>query len=396
MLLRVDSLDPSLSTEVVSISTTTEGGEQWIFNLKDPFPFAHTHGSGPNGQGSIIMTGWFDSLDIEQTIELEDKVGPVLTEMWLDPWDKTRSYFRVSEPLASLNQENWIFDKRLGAPEWTPQTDSLLFNESTGIYTLRVKNEPRNLILGNDSARLVSSTIEGIVDRNGNRPHLSNPYVVVRGTRGSANSLVTAFVNPLLQSDVNAPTLPPQSADSTGDFHVLILNPLTRQFEEPSGETVDQHFAKSMLTLRVDAALPQLYGTDSSGNALQGMMVNGVLAWSTDIQVRGYFYDLLGQFITSKMAHITIDNVHQINENGSISLALVWVSDPLIGLVSRSGRAVGTGVILATVQADITSTSLFDLPVYESDGSKSTKSIDKGKVIHNKKKSVTKIGYYRQ
>lgn len=395
MFLRVDSLNPALSSDIVKITKTSSGGEQWLFDLT-PLPFAHTSGNGVRGQGTLVMKGWFDNRNIERVIPLEDKVGPVLTEMWIDPTDVTLSYFRVSEPLSTTYTGNWVLDSRSGAPEWTPQVDSVGFSEVTGIYSMRLKDSPDNRVLGGDSARLIYSSKGGVQDLNGNGAETNNPFVLVRGTRGASNSMTTNFVQALVHGDNVVVNLVPQAGDSTGDFHVLLQNSSTHNFTEPTGESVDQNISKSMPTLRVDASLPQLYGLDSNGRVLQGMLVDGKLAWTTEIQVKGCFYDQLGQFITCKTAHVSIDDTSKISSTGSTSFALIWTPDSKKGLITRSGRAVGSGVILAKVQADLISTAQVDLNIYDASGNVSDKSIKKGAVIHKKQETISMLGYLRK
>jgi len=390
---RVDSLNPNISFDVVNISQTA-AGQQWVFDLPQPFPFAHTSGSGIMGQGKLFMTGWFLNKDVTREIEVVDKVGPVLTEFWLNPEELTLAYFRTSELLGTGASQNWILVNHAGnGVDAEAQTVETVYNEATGIYTLTLVDRGDNRIYSGDSVRFVVAANGGVRDLNGNGAHVDNPYVIVKGIRFPTNSINVSYTTTLIQ-DAPTVTLPATDIDLTNKFRVLTKDPATGDFTDPhTGDFIGKDDIRGMPALDISVFLPQLNGMDSTGNARNGMFVNDTMAWITTVVVHAYFFDQVGQFIAKKSANITINDTAGIRNDGTLHFSLLWQVDPARGLTDSKGRAVGTGVLLTKTEINMTSTAQVELTLYDETGAVSSNSIHAGDVIRKKRSMMASLGY---
>lgn len=393
VFFRVDSLNPQISTSVVQISKQGEI-EQWRFPLATPLPFGHTTGSGPLGEGSLLMKGLFNSRNVEFVIPVVDKVGPVLREMWIDGGAENVVYFTASEPLGEGASVNWINSKRGSARESLRSSLRQDFDAKTFVYQLTLVDQDDNRILSRDSARFLPASKGGPRDRGGNGPAEKNPFVEVKGALPTSNHILVAFKQSLVSDDLHIAL--PSSEAKESEFQVLVLDPTTGKYVmKESKESVPQRFAEAMPSLGVTITLPQVTGFDQDGQPLSPE--NGLLFWKTTVKALSMFYDQQGQFVTRRTMEVLIDDPSIISREGTVNLALVWEVDPQKGLVTNSGRNVGTGVVLAKVDIQMNSEATGNMDVYNRKGEIDSKeSVKTGDVIRKKKNFIARLGYIRQ
>lgn len=393
VFFRVDSLNPQISTTVVQISKQGDM-EQWRFPLSTPFPFGHTTGSGPLGEGSLAMKGWFNSRNVEFVIPVVDKVGPVLREMWIDGGADNVVYFTASEPLGEGASVNWINSKRGSAGETLRSTQRQDFDEKTFVFQLTLVDQEDNRIFSRDSARFLPTSKGGPRDRAGNGPAEKNPFVQVKGAMPTSNHILVAFKQSLVSDDLHI-SLPPSEAKES-EFRVLVLDPTTGKYVmKESKESVPQRFAEAMPALGLTITLPQVTGFDQDGQPLAPE--SGLLFWKTTVKALAMFYDQQGQFVARRTMNVIIDDPSIISREGTVNLALVWEVDPRKGLVTSSGRSVGTGVVLAQVDIKMKSEATADMDIYNRQGQIDSKeSVKTGDVIRKEKNFIARLGYIRK
>lgn len=388
----VDSLNPEFSSEVVEITHQNQL-DLWVFSI-DALPFGHTHGSGLQGSGTLLISGALEGRSFQQSVAVQDKVGPVLMDIWVDGEKPNVSYFIVSEPVESATIDNWLYVKHLNQLETRKQVESLLFDTSKGVYTMTLTPKSDNLILGRDSARLIPQKDGGIRDRNGNGAALLNPLALVRGTSPGSNQVMVAIREAMVKESKFL-SLPTETYSET-HFRTLLLDPIRNQYVlEENQQVMDPHFAKTLPTLSVSVQLPQISGYSSTGETLDP--AQSLLAWENVLECKALFYDMQGQFITQRTSKVTLNEARFVNKEGNVNLALAWEPDPKIGLVSEEGRAIGTGPILVKVFITLLSTARQDLLVYDRNGTEDSRnSIVQGETLKHRKSFLAKFGYLRR
>jgi len=392
LYLDVDSLHPEFSSEVVEITHQSQL-DLWVFSL-EALPFGHTHGSGLNGAGTLLISGALEGRSFQQSVAVQDKVGPVLMDIWVDGEKPNVSYFIVSEPVESATLENWLFVKHLSQTEVRKQVDHLQFDSSKGFYTLTLTPESDNLILGRDSARLIPQKDGGVRDLNGNGAALLNPYVMVRGTSPGSNQVMVAIREAIVKENKGI-SLPSESYSETL-FRTLLLDPVNNQYVlQENQQVMDPHFSQTLPTLAVSVQLPQISGYSSTGEALDP--TQSLLAWENVLESKAIFYDMQGQYIAQRTSKITLDDSRYVNKEGNVNLALAWEPDPQFGLTSETGRAIGTGPILVRVFVTLLSTARQNLLVYDRNGTEDSRnSIVQGETLKHRKSFLAKFGYLRR
>lgn len=392
LYLEVDSLNPRMSFDVVQIQNTS-AGEQWTFVFPVPFKKGHTCGTGEQGEGELTVWGSYNGRPIERYIPIVDKVGPVLVQAWVDGKDINKTYLRASEPLGTAEGKDWVFGKRSSGPESQKRSYEMPVVSESGVIGLVLEDDENNRLLGGDSVRFLYASLGGVRDRAGNGAHLENPWVPVRGAREGITQILIAFEEALVRDQLQVPIPQPWQEDVyENEFRVLI--PVAGGYKElETGVRVHKDIAKSMPTLGVTVDLPQLHGLDAAGNPREGMIIDGKLAYITTITADVFFYDQVGQFITRKKGEAVIDDTTDIPANGKLHFALTWQADPQIGLLSKSGRAVGTGVLIARTRLTVESVATMDLDIYDENGEISEDSMKTGDVKTKKKQTTSRLGY---
>ena len=163
--------------------------------------------------------------------------------------------------------------------------------------------------------------------------------------------------------------------------------------------TNDEIKAKDLqgtMLINISVQLPMLNGVDSSGTPLEGFLIDGKMAWSTEIKVQTHFFDQMGQFISKKVATLIIDDPKQIGSEGITDFSLMWQPDKKKGLTTQHGRAVASGVIIAKITTTSISTALKDLTIYNEKGEVSKNSIKVDSQRKTKEIITKKIGYLRK
>lgn len=392
LFLEVDSLNPKISFDVVQIQQTA-AGEQWTFAFSTPMIKGHTCGAGEKGEGELTVWGSYNGRSVERMIPIVDKVGPILTTAWVDAKDINRTYLRASEPLGTAQSEDWVFGKRRTGSEMQMHSWQMPVVSELGIITLDLEDAVDNRIFSGDSVRFLYESLGGVRDLAGNGAHVDNPYVPVKGARESTMQILVAFEEPLVKDQMDIPV--PQSwKDTLYEDEFRVLMPTKNGFVElSSGEKIDKNIVKNMPTLGVTIDLPLLHGLDATGNPREGMFIDGKLAYATHISIDVFFFDQVGQFVTRKKGKAEIDSTTEIPENGKIHLALTWQADIKKGLLSKTGRSVGTGVLIARTYLTMESEALIDIPIYDPEGNLMEESLVKGDVKTKKKDTTTKLGY---
>lgn len=392
LFLKVDSLNPSLSFDVVRIERMG-AGEQWTFVLPQPFKKGHTSGAGENGAGELTVWGNYNGRPVERYIPIEDKVSPIITMAWVDAKDINKTYLRASEPLGTAESEDWVFGKRGNASETRLRSYEMPKVSKKSVITLILEDGADNRILGGDSVRFLYASLGGVRDVNGNGAHINNPYVPVMGAREGNSQILVAFEEALVTDQLTVP-IPFPWQDEVFEEKFRVLVPDGSGYKElATGTKVHKDIPKSMPTLGVTVELPQLHGLDATGRPREGMVINGKLIYTTTIRADVYFYDQVGQFVTRKTGKAVIDDLEDIPENGKLHLALTWQADPEIGLKSAQGRAVGTGVLIARSFLFMDSEATVDIDIYDADGEISKDSMKTGDVKKKKRITTTKLGY---
>jgi hypothetical protein len=399
IVFSMDSAHPLLAPADGSFSVDTAksaAGVQWTIEFTEPLPFGHTCGSGLEGEGSLRLYGWFDGHKVTRVVSLTDKVGPVLTEMWVDVVAPYVSYFRVSEALGGARSDQWILSKHPDSEESERNAESTTVVDTTGIYTLTLVEDFTNRIVGGDSARFVSASRKGVYDLAGNVAHKENPYVLVKGKTGSQIAFEVDYVKDLLSNDA-AIRLPATTVDTKSQFRVLSIDTLSGDLVElATGKTIDSRVVGSMPALLLDLDLPNVTGLDRNGVLYNDAYIDGKLVYETVVRVVADYYDQSGQFIGRKKAQIEVNDSTEKEGRSTGKYILLWEADSLKGLTSAAGRAVGNGVLLSKVTVFMTSTATMDVAIYDEQGVVSENSIKEGDAIVLRDNRFSRLGYMRQ
>lgn len=388
-------LDDLPFLENVQVQQLEGNSQRWNVDLPEPLPFGNTSGSGPMGQGQLLVTGTFNDRPLNRNIPVIDAVGPVILQFWVDPREGLVNYMRLSEVLAEQAGQNWLLVNGARGPATERTVSQWEYNEGTQVITLRMVDLPENVISGGDSIRLVPEAMGGVRDRAANGAHPENPPVVAQGFREPRSAIVMRYRESLLQPQTNNTPYPIDNMVPTQYRILLATNTAGVLRDSISGTEVSDTDLRGIPLLEIGVTVPLLNGLDADGNVRQGPLVNGLLAWSSEITVVTYAFDNLGQFIVRKSARLVVNEPAQLSPEGRAVFFLLWPPDAEKGLVDRFGRSVGNGPLMIKTFVTMVSTALIDVEIFEADGSLSDRSVSEGKTIVDKSESLSILGYLR-
>ncbi len=390
--LQVDSLNPAFSDNVVQISTTN-GIVKWSFPISS-LPFGHTTGSTNTGAGSLAIAGAMDIHSFQQTIPVEDKVGPVLLDAWLDSKTLGKFYFLSSEPVASAQDFDWFLGKRPDQHETRKTLQDIQYDSVAKVHIGQLSTSSRsNLLLGGDSARYVPLSQGTMTDRNGNGASENNPFVLVRGNNPGFSQIEISVLEDLVGKDPGISLDLPTATFDKEKFRTIVLDPAKGQYSlTENGQVLDPRFMGAMPSFGIELELPQTNGYNAQGEALDPL--GSLKSWTNILNARALFFDGQGQYIGQKEAEVVLDDTSYVDKKGMVKLVLAWEPEPGKGLAAETGRAVGTGPIFVKMFLALVSTAKEDILVYDRSGSADPhNSILKGETRGDRESSIVKFGY---
>ena len=361
----VDSID----AETINLpATLTNEIEYTIADGK--LPFGVTSGDFRYGNGEIVIEVADDD---PITFPLIDKVGPVLIKAWYDGPNSndelTTINLTFSEKVEISDTYEIMRRQRLDTASMQ-SVDNLIWQDPiivdvstaspSGVEITIETSNRRGLNIGlEDRVNLLPNESFYVQDENGNIPHEDNPYVIVYGDPSEPMGIVigpdeSVVVFELLGTNVDGPGKNdlsveasvwdnPQSDTPSGYKEIDIYDSKDALLEGKPRESENISTDKA-IAIKFDINILPLEQSDGGTFSLQ--------EWSNYLSAEMSLYDQAGQFINKFTLHTTLAP-ENVNAENLVSMLVKVDLDPNLGLVNHTGRAVGSGVIIAKIDATL-------------------------------------------
>lgn len=377
------------------------GQTLWEIVLPQPFSQGLTRGSAKEGEGFAIIHGTFQGTPITRRLPLEDLVAPVVLSAWLQPnadypelWTDLK--IRVSEPVI-LSEENassgFLYLRQFDLQ--TGEVSSQFQEKDNGVPVYRFFYEAEKApVAEDDSIRLEIPPQVHFADSSGNQPGPNNPWVPVQLDRSGNNVLTFELQTPLIRFQ-------PDGVDASGSqssehapspLQIFVKNQLLDReeiiFKNDSLLTsaVAQSYPEEPegLAFLISIKLPQLKSGQSADK----------VRWAASFIYELLIYDHLGQFVDQSVIRIPQAQENWFNELGSMTTWMQLLPDSRRGLISESGRALGTGPYIAVLKVSAILESEQDIYSVDASGEAKLK-YPQGSTIKSEHQKTYRFGYIR-
>ncbi|MGL1902111.1 MAG: VWA domain-containing protein [Fibrobacterales bacterium] len=363
------------------------------FSFSDYFAATKTNGYNSDGTGTLEMCGEFENESFCQTVPLVDSIGPIVVSAWMVE-DRSLLRLVMSEPLVRTEGRDFIIRSR---DEYIPDVFHVETDPSHTLeWFIRLTEDS---LFFNDSIRLAYRDGAAFVDGVGNRAHEKNPAVPIQFDVTGNSQLNVAWEKPFITFDGEEmrDVISDRDAQDSKGFRTTVMDPSTMNEyllvegdEDNDGEfyrTENRHVGPTIV-LDIDVPTFNDYLPEELRLIENTIGGDNVPKWEVYIEVQVYFYDQLGQFITSKSQHIQLKDASFFNELNQTKLFLEWLpqleNDALI-LKTDKNTAVATGVIISQVNYSLRAQLIEDYYDFK-----------EGHQLVTKQSQYLKFGYVRE
>jgi hypothetical protein len=374
----------------------------------DEFIFGETCSFRSHCMGRLILKGQFKGEPLSRTIDIIDKVGPVIISGWFytvdDHTDVTLLRVKFSEKLVPSDEEGWL--------RYSKSSDdfSRMFPLNTSFANAVDSDSLEWDFFSDWEAPGALSVFDSLslnpiygFDLQNNPAHVENKPVEVSGDMLHGKKIEFSFKQSLYDAQSSLDNHPEEMQNAEpGSFGVSFLNVQQQQevwkylTQGSEIKTLGQQAVQSYSgpTLVIQVKVPQIGGFNSHGGQRGGVDPEGNPLWEivlhTDIQV----YDNIGQFVLHRSFKIPIDDPAYIDDHGNVNLFVEWLPDAQGGLKSENDKLLGAGAYIVKVNLT-TSVTALDNIFSSRDGSAPEIVYVKGYLLKFRSEKMSIIGIRR-